>query len=258
MKKQIFISLLIVIFFNFAIGCTVVRTQKIIPEKSAYDDYNINEVVLLNSKTIKFNEAGGNYYCPINSIIGKCTNREFVNISIGLIKQFRTSPPKSVNIDNLSGQPIKEILLKNNELIVFDQQDGFYNFNKKEISGTSENGSSISVNINNISQIYVNHPDTINYKDLDKTTKLTQILLKENNILYTFDEEGGKYLQVKAKITGVTTDSLLVTVPADSILSLKNKKMDVPGTIVKSCFFSGGVVLGFAAIIAIIRSLSKN
>ncbi len=256
MHKYLINSLLIVIVLNFAIGCSVVRTKQIIPEKSSYYNYNIHGVVLLDSTVFEFNQDGGQYIPPVDNITGRCINGEVINISTELIKQFRTSPPESINIENLGSQPIKEILLKNGQLIVFDQQDGFYNFNQKEITGTSENGSSINVNINKILQIYVNHPNTISYEDLNKTTKLTQILLKEDNIIYTFDEQGGQYIQKTAKITGLTTDSLFVTVTADSVMYLQIQKVDVAGTVVQNILLSFGILFGLVVLLAGLIALS--
>ncbi|MFH0734535.1 MAG: hypothetical protein V1773_06955 [bacterium] len=253
MKKYLIKCLMFVLVLNLSIGCSVFRTKNIVPEKSSYNDYNIMGVVLLDSSIIEFNEAGGVYFCPVDNITGTSTDGEFLNISSLLIKQFRISFPESVTLGNLGNQPIREVLLKNGSLIIFNNQDGFYNSNEKEITGLSDDGLPVCVNIKKIEEIYANHPDKINHSALTKTTKLTQILLKENNILYTFDEEGGKNIQQKGKITGLTKDSLLVTVAADSVQFLKINKLDVAGTVIHNCFLAGGIFAGlYLTLIALI------
>ena len=249
MKKYLIKCLFFVVVLNLVFGCSVIRTKQIVPEKSSYSDYNIESVVLLDSAVVNFNQDGGVYFCPIDNISGTCSNGKFINISSLLIKQFRVSSPESVTLGNLGSLPIKEILLKDGKLIIFNNQDGFYNIDEKEITGISDDGLSVCVNIKKIEEIYVNHPNTINHSALNKTTKLTQILLKEDNILYTFDEQGGKYIQTKGKITGFNTDSVLVSVATDSVQYLKIKKLDVAGTIMQNCFLAGGIVMGLLVIL---------
>ncbi len=80
MGKQLFISLLIVIFFNFALGCTVVKPQKISPQKFSFDENNIEGIVLLNSTEIKFDNNGGKYVAQDSLITGISVDSAAVSV----------------------------------------------------------------------------------------------------------------------------------------------------------------------------------
>ncbi|MFH0734534.1 MAG: hypothetical protein V1773_06950 [bacterium] len=251
MKKQIFISFMIVIFFNFVIGCSVSSTKLIAPVTSFSSQEPIKGLVLTNSKVYLFDKDGGKYHNPTDYIGGKDLNGKNIKLNPQLINEYRTSSFIPINTDNLEGNKIAEMLLTTGKLIIFDNNYGFYNPGTGKIIGTTTDGSIINIGIDKITEYYSNHPQTINFENLDTNTILTQITLQEYNTLHIFDKSGGRYIHKKAKITGVTLDDGFVTVNPDSVQFVKISYVNEERSEVFNWILVGWGVLALAGLFMI-------
>jgi len=256
MKKQILISLLIVAFFNYINGCSVTKIERITPEKLSFSEENIEEIVLLNLDVIRFDKNGARYTKPPDSIVGKLRDGSPVKFPVDQIKEFRTSSVNPIKPEELRNRNIEEILLKDNELITFDHNGGVYNEKEKKITGKTDYQKTIIININKVSEIYIEPATTISEFDLynQKDIKLTQILLKENNLLYVFNQDGGRVFIQEQKITGISTQNELVTVDPDSVLYLNVQRSDVAGSILANV----GVVVLIVGVVGLIIAAAKQ
>ncbi len=256
MKRQIFISLLIVIFFNFTIGCSVVKSKLIAPVTSFSSKEPIQGVVLTNSNVYLFDKDGGKYLNPTDYISGKDINGNDIKLNPQLINRYGISPFIPIKMDNLEGQKIAEMLLQNNKLIIFNKDYGFFNQTTGKITGTTTDGSTINIGIDKVLEVYSNHPQTVNFEDLDSNTILTQITLKEYNITHIFDKNGGRYIHQKAKITGITLDDGLITVNPDSVKFVKISYIDEERSEVLNWILAGWAVLALAGLFVLYLALS--
>jgi len=251
MKKQIFVSLLIVAFFNYINGCSVTKTERITPDKYSFNKEIIEEAVLLNLDVIKFDKEGGRYARPLDRVVGKLKNGENRKVLVEQIKEFRISSVEPTKLEDLNNQKIKEILLKNNVLTIFNANGGVYDEKAKIISGTTKAGETVKYSIDKVSEIYLERPETISDLNLSNGTKLTQVILKNSNLLYAFDEEGGRYLTQKKMITGLTPELKYVEIDPDSVLYLNVQRSDVSGSVLATVGLAvlilGGIVLVIAA-----------
>ena len=256
MKKPIFSSILIVIFFNFVIGCSVSSTKLITPVTSFSPEEPIKGLVLTNSKVYLFDKDGGKYHNPADYIGGKDRNGNDIKLDPQLINEYRTSSFITINTDNLEGNKIAEMLLNTGKLIVFDNNYGLYNPGTGKIIGTTTDGSIINIGIDKVTEYYSNHPQTINFENLDTNTILTQITLNEYNTLHIFDKNGGRYIHEKAKITGVTIDDGFVTVNPDSVQFVKARLVNEERSETLNWILGGLTVVALAGIYLLYYILS--
>ncbi len=248
MKKQIFISCLIVAFFNYINGCSVKGTERITPEQLSFNKETIEEAVLLNYDVIKFDDKGAVYKKGPDLIIGKLIDNRAVRINVDYIKEFRTSNIKPLDMANLNNQKIKEILLKNNVLITTDNMGAKYNKETNTISGRTDTDQPFEIKVDKILKIFPERPDTISLMQIiQDTSKRVAQVLQMDNTLYIFDKNGGRYSSQKRFITGLTTEKEPVFIDPDSVLYLNVQRTNVPGTILANlgliALIAGGFVL---------------
>lgn len=251
MKKQIFISCLIVAFFNYINGCSVKSTERITPEQLSFNKETIEEAVLLNFDVIKFDDKGAVYKKGPDLIIGKLIDNKPVRINVDYIKEFRTSNVQPMDIANLHNQKIKEILLKNDLLISTDNTGAKYNKETNSISGKTDTGQPFEIKVDKISKIFPEKPDTLSLMQIiqDTSKRIAQVLQKKDNTLYVFDKDGGRFLSQKKFITGFTTDKELVYLDPDSVLYLNVERTNVPGTILANLGLIALIAGGFLLIL---------
>ena len=255
MKKQILISFLIVAFFNYIIGCSVTKTERISPENLSFSKEIIEEAVLNNLDVIRFDENGGYYAKPDNKIVGKLEDGKKIEFPVDRIKEFRTSRVEPIKLEDLSNQKIKEVHLKNNMLVTFDADGGLYNKEENQIIGNTVGKIHATINIDKVANVFLEVPDKIDEYILSAETKLTQIILQNNNLLYVFDKDGGKYLSYsKDMIIGLTPDKQSVTIDPDSVLYLNVQRSDVAGSILATV----GVVVLIVGVIGLIIAATKQ
>ncbi len=106
MKKQVFISVLIVVFFNFIIGCSEIRMVKISPQEFSYGYDNIESLVLLDSSVVKFNKDGGQYPSEKSKITGLLLDSTFVSVDPANVQSLNVS---KFDIYNAAGNDLMAI-----------------------------------------------------------------------------------------------------------------------------------------------------
>jgi len=255
MKYRIFISFLTVAFFSYINGCSVTKTERFTPENLVLDQEIIEELVLVNLDVIKFDNNGARYIKPANNVVGVLEDGRNIKLPVNKIKEFRTSSITPIKPEGLADQKILEVLLKNNILITFDVDGGTYNKEEKTIVGKTSEQNPVNINIDKVSEIFNEPVMTINENDLfaQKDIRLTQILFN-NNLLFIFNQDGGRYMIEDSKITGFTLQNKAVMVDPDSVLYVNVKRSDVAGTILANI----GVIVIILGVFALIVAATKQ
>ncbi|HSL89006.1 MAG TPA: hypothetical protein VK870_06880, partial [Ignavibacteriaceae bacterium] len=256
MKHRIFISFLIVAVFNYISGCAITKTARINPENLILDQEIIKEIILVNLDVIEFDSNGARYAEPSDYVVGVLKDGKKFKLPVTKIKEFRTSNISPVKVEQLKNQKIKEMLLKNNILVTFDKNGGLYNEKDKKIVGKTAEQQVINLDINRVSEFYLETPTTISESDLaiQNDLKLTHIVTKGNYLLYTFNQDGGKLLKEGRKITGLTPQKEVVIIDPDSVLYLNVQRSDVEGTILANI----GVLVLIIGVAALIVAATKQ
>lgn len=259
MKKQIFISFLIIAFINYINGCSITNTERITPDKLTLTEEIIEEAVLLNLDVVKFNNKGARYLKLSDRITGKSKNGRPIELLVDQINEFRISNNISLKPEELKNRNINifELVLKNNRLITFDKNGGMYDEKERRIVGKDKSQNILNIPIDRISEIYTEPAVVVNKYVLynQKDIRLTAILAKENNILYIFDQAGGKLITQDQKIIGFNEHDSLVSIDPDSVLYLNVKRLDVTRSILASV---GIIALGLGAIVLIIAATKES
>lgn len=250
MKHQTFISFLIVAFFNFINGCSVTQSEKTIPQKLTFEKDVIEEAVLTNFDIVKFNQNGGRYIKEPDYIEGRLINDKKVFVSTDQIEEYRISNVIPVNLEDLKNRKVKEILLKNDALVIFDNNGGIYDEKENQISGIlRDSDEKVNIPVDRISSIFLESPKVINVSELmsDKDIRITQILLKTQHRLLRFNKDGGKYVINKSMIIGHTEENQKIELNPDSVLYVNVQRTNVAGTILANLglilLLVGGVIL---------------
>lgn len=250
MKNQIFISCLIVIFFNYIMGCSVKSTERMFPEQLSFDKETIEEVVLSNFDVVKFDDRGATYQKISGLIIGQLPDNKSVQVPVNEIKEFRTSNVEPIKISDLANKKIKEILLVNHKVVIPDLNGAKYDQNTKTISGNLETGQPFKIAIDQVLNVFAERPDTVSLVKLmdNKNIRLTQIV-KKDNTLYVFNKNGGRYQAPANMITGYTTENKLVSIDVDSVLYVNVQRTNIAGTILANLGLIALITGGFLLIL---------
>jgi len=256
MKKQIFISFLIVAFFNYISGCSITKTERITPDKLSLSKEIIEEVVLLNMDVIKFDKNGARYENIPEKITGKLKDGRSAKFFVDQVKELWITTGNPIKPTELKNQNIIELQLKNNRLITFDSSGGKYNEKEKYIFGIDENQNKVSFPIDRVSEIFTDKATTINVQNINyqKDLGFKALVTKENNLLFVFDEGEGKLFPKDQKIIGFDEKKNLVSINPDSVLYLNVNRSDVTGSILASV----GVIALILGTIAVIIAATKE
>ena len=256
MKHRIFISFLIVAFFNYINGCSITKTERITPENLILDQEIIEEVVLVNLDVIKFDNNGARYTKPSDYVAGELKDGRKIKLLTDQIKEFRTSNITPLKLEDVTNKKIKEMLLKNNILVTFNEYGGLYNEKDKKIVGKTTDQQAINLDIDRVSEFYLETPTAVSEDDLatQNDLKLTQIVTKGSNLLYTFNQDGARLVKESRKITGLTPQQEVVMIDPDSVLYLNVQRSDAAGTILANI----GVLIIILGVAALIVAATKQ
>ena len=86
MYKKIFISFLIVAFFNLVMSCS--SSEKISMEELYYESEKIIEIVLINAEVIKFDDQGGKLESVEDKIMGTTNQGQKIFTSITKVSKL--------------------------------------------------------------------------------------------------------------------------------------------------------------------------
>lgn len=252
MIKEIFISFVLIAFFNYIIGCSVTKTEKV---TNNFSKEIISDVVLTNFSQIKFDDNGGKYESAPAKIVGYSNKGEKFEVDLDNIKEIRVSNPPSIKNEELNNKRITEIIANDYTLYEFGPKGATYIKDKSEIVGFDKYGRQFEITLNNILQIHTEEPQLIPTSKISlyPDTLITQVVNNDNRI-YIFDQTGGKYVKEHDIVKGVTTSGNPVEINPDSILYANVKRTDVAGTILASI----GLVLLFALGVGLIIAATKE
>jgi len=255
MYRKFLISFLLLALINFLLGCY--SSKKAEKEEVFQSDKIITEVVLHNADVVTFDDSGGNYHSISSSLIGNLnSDGRFKAISIESISEFRAEITPSVNPDEIGNEVITEVVDVNNRLYKFNDKGGRYDSDRKVIIGFGLNNDLSSFLINNIREIHTEKPKLISKEDVINTLDLfvAQAVLKNSNVLVTFDDAGAKYVNEYNVVSGTTIHGEQVKIDSEDILYVKVMMTDAAGTILATM----GVIIGILAVAAIIAAATKQ
>jgi len=254
MYKKILTSLLVVVLFNYLVGCYT--SEKVPPEQVYIMDEKIIAVVLSNGEEINFDNAGG-YYHLLDSVIGgKSVEDENIILPLVNILEFRKSKVSAVNLDEIGTNKITEVVAYKDRLFKFNKEGGKYNEQENIIAGTTNDGKSMSVKLEYILEIHQDLPETIGKEEIINNENLfvSQIVIKNSNRIITFNDEGAKYIQQETVVSGRTQGGESVYINASEILYVKVERTDAAGTVLATL----GVVVGILAALVVIAAATKQ
>jgi len=256
MYKKVFTSLVLLAFINFLFGCVITKSEKAFKEELVVDEETIEQVIFPNGDVITFDENGGEFRVIELSIRGTSIEGDEIILPLENIRELRTEKVPSIPFDEIGDSRITEVVLKNHRLYEFKDGGAEYDEQKNIISGIIEGNQSLSLVPKQILEIHTDRAKTISKKDFIKDDNLfvSQIVIENSNLLVTFDEEGGAYIQRMAVISGVTQENEAVNIATSEILYVNVLRVNTAG----SCLASFGVLIGVLAVIVLIALATKE
>ncbi len=252
MKKQIIHSLLLVIFFNYIMGCSLSQVDlKKVTEISG--DESIDSAVLTNMQVISFNSDGGRLHQKTFLEAALENDKPFM-IKKEQIKYYRVSKPESFSISEIGDKPIKEAQLTNNMYVIFDRNGGRIE-EDKFLSGRSNEGIEFKIKLEKVSRVYSEFGEFATENEIiNKEKKLTQIISHGNNYIYNLNNDSIKFNE-RNVISGITSDkNYFFETPVDSVLYVNIKKYNTAQTTLALL----GTTILIVAAIAIIAIAAKE
>jgi len=256
MYKKVFTSLVLLAFINFLFGCVITKSEKAFKEELVVDEETIEQVIFPNGDVITFDENGGEFRVIELSIRGTSIEGDEIILPLENIRELRTEKVPSIPFDEIGDSRITEVVLKNHRLYEFKDGGAKYDEQKNIISGIIGGNQSLSLVPKQILEIHTDRAKTISKKDFIKDDNLfvSQIVIENSNLLVTFDEEGGTYIQRMAVISGVTQENEAVNIATSEILYVNVLRVNTAG----SCLASFGVLIGVLAVIVLIALATKE
>ena len=219
MKKKIFISFLIVFFFNFIIGCQIHHLEKVENDGTDFVNEKIASVALNNFKQITFNDDGGKYNIVHSRIIGRTYLGFPVKINAELVKAIIPEMPDNIKAEDIGNKRITEVINNGYYIVEFDTNGAVINKSKNEIEGTTLSGSKESIPLKDIWQIYTERPKSYYPSQIVSRPEMhIAQVITNTNFTYVFDKDGGKLQASHPAITGYTSDNTWIEINPDSIL----------------------------------------
>lgn len=240
--KKLFVLSFIILGFIFT-NCAFYDKVNKAPDYSVVGDYPITYLLKNDSTNINFNDNCGRVILVYNSVYGKTIDSNYLLLHIEQIKEFRISEQTPHPIEELAKFKIYELVLNNGRLVTFNENLGSYNSTNKMITGISNKDSDVSVHVNQIAFFYSEQPEILPYEKISSDTKLSSVVLKENNLIYVFDNNKGSILNNEPLVWGYDLNNKVVIEELKDLQNLKIKKFNY--------FMStlGNGVLGLAIII---------
>jgi len=113
-----------------------------------------------------------------------------------------------------------------------------------------------------IREFHIEEPKLVSEKDLSQTGKVSvsRIILKENNIVITFDKNGAELVKNIAVISGFTEERELVSNDVSEILLVNVSRLDgvLTGLLVTGIVLGVVVLYGAAVVLAMGASFASS
>ena len=254
MYKKLITSLLVLTLINYLVSCHT--TEKVPSEQVFMMDEKIVAAVMTDGDVINFDDNGGLYHLLESVIVGTSIEDEKITVPLLSVLELRKSRVASVSLDDVGTKKITEIVSINNRLFEFNNEGGKYNKQENVITGTTIDGTSRNIKPEQILEIHLELPETISKEEIIKNDSLfiSQIVLENSNLLMTFDDNGAKYFQQMAVVSGTTLNGNPVNLNPSEILYVKVERTDVGLTILASL----GVIVGILATLVVIAAATKQ
>lgn len=232
MVRQIVSLIVLIAYLNLIMGCRTTKSEKILKEELHGAREQIEQVVLSSGEAITFDANSGRYYSKGPTIEGVSEEGRPLTVDLAAIRELRTRRVPAVPLEEIKEQKIVEVVLKNRIVHKLDEAGARYDRTKDAIIGRSQEGSEFEAPMKVIRELRVTKPDTLARQDLgnNPTQSITEVVLSSDNVLVTFGKEGGKYVEAKSFIGGVTTGRTQVEIPMEKILYARISKVDAVGT----------------------------
>jgi hypothetical protein len=219
-------------------------------------DEKIIAAVLTNGNEIIFDDDGGQYHLLDSVIVGTSKEDEEITIPLANILELRKIKVPAVGLDEIGTEKITEVVAIQNRLYKFNKEGGKYNRQENVITGITNDGITLTIKPDHILEIHLDLPETITIEEIVKndTLFISQIVIKNSNHIITLNEEGAKYFQQKAVVSGSTQGGEPVNINVSKILYVKVERTDAAGTVLASL----GVVVGILAALVVIAAATKQ
>jgi len=256
MYKKIFTSLVLLAFINYLFGCVVTKSEKAFKEELVVDEETIEQVVFPNGDVITFDENGGEFRVIESSIKGISIEGDEIILPLENIRELRTEKVPSIPFDEIGDSRITEVVVNGNRLFEFNDEGAKYDEQKNTITGITKDNQTISLSPKQILEIHTERAQTISREEFIQNENLfiSQIVIENNNLLMTFDDEGGTYIQRMAVISGVTQEGKALNIATSEILYVKLLRVNAAGTVLANI----GVLVGILAVAALIVLATKE
>jgi len=256
MYKKIFTSLVLLAFINYLFGCVVTKSEKAFKEELVVDEETIEQVVFPNGDVITFDENGGEFTVIKSSIKGISIEGDEIIIPLEDIRELRTEKIPSIPLNEIGDSRITEVVVNGNRLFEFNDEGAKYDEQKNTITGITKDNQTISLSPKQILEIHTERAQTISREEFIQNENLfiSQIVIENNNLLMTFDDEGGTYIQRMAVISGVTQEGKALNIATSEILYVKLLRVNAAGTVLANI----GVLVGILAVAALIVLATKE
>jgi len=256
MYKKVFTSLVLLAFVNYLFGCVITKSEKAFKEELVVGEETIEQVVFPNGDVITFDENGGEFRVVETSIKGISTEGDEIIFPLKDIRELRTEKVPSIPFNEIGDSRITEVVANGNLLFEFNDEGAKYDEQKNTLTGITEDNQTLSLAPKQILEIHTDRAKTISKKEFiqDENLFVSQIVVETSNLLVTFDEEGGTYIQRMAVISGVTQEKEVVNIATSEILYVNLLRINAVGSVLASV----GVVVGILAILVLIALATKE
>ncbi len=252
MVSRVISVIVLLAFLNYLFGCT--KTVNVFKEELSNPTEKIVDVIMLDGGVIKFDRKGGRYRTKPAAIVGKTVEGTYSVIPVAAISEFRASKPLTIPLEQAKGQRLVEVILSNQTLVKFDDDGGYYDEKAGVIIGKDAGGKSFKKRAKEIHEIRISKPETMSRAEVlsQKPQHLAEIVAAAatQQLVTTFDANGGKFEESKRSIIGVTAEGNKVELDVDRILYARVKKVDPVLSIVATLGVIAGI-FGIAIVIAI-------
>jgi hypothetical protein len=256
MKKKIFISFLIVFFFNFIIGCQVHHLEKVDNDGTGFVNEKIASVVLNNYKQITFKDDGGKYSIVPSSITGCTYLGNPVKINTEQVKAIIPEMPPNIKPEDVGNNRITDVIKNDFFVVEFDTNGAVINKSKNEIEGTTFFGSRESIPLEDIWQIYTERPKSYYPSQVVSNPEMhIAQIITNTNFTYVFDNDGGKLQVSHAAVTGYAPDNTWIEINPDSILYANVERTSAGSSFLATI---GVILLVLAGIVLIIAATKQS
>lgn len=180
MVRKIFVSILIVILFNYLVSCSVTTSEKSQKEELYYSQEKITQVILTNAETITFDDNGGRLFNKKIYLEGNLENGLPLSLSVDAITRLKimelTKPDEAYWVEwgkylkmvdttqtidslNIPNTIVNEVISIKNTRYGFDDNGGKFNEKQPCIRGFNESKEYIEVEMSKILYVMIEKAD---------------------------------------------------------------------------------------------------